>query len=474
MRAGPGTNEGTDDVVKKRWRTISSGAICAIVLTLVNQPPARAQETPQDVPSANDHPSAGSPADGAQQPGVEAVLEKQKKKPRKNGRKRPTVNIGENVSLTFTGRIESDVRMATPAIGLDAAGMQWQDRRVGVEGTAFKRFSFELSRELSEDFSPSPDHESAWKDAYVATRVAKGLTFDAGRFKLPFGREALTGETNLDFVYRSLAARVLSPGRDAGVMAEGRAFDRAIEYQAGYFTRDGEYARTSQTDGGESAIGGRVVVAPFAFGSDGPLAGLTVGVALMNSRLEDRLGIRGRTVLGDAIFFDRVYVNGRRQRTGFEAAWAGGPVSLSTEVISVSDQRQGMGFSGSDLPAVRAASWYVAGTWALTGERKRGRIEPAHELLRGGAGAVELAIRLERLRFDDVEYPGSQFGFPSDGKLLGNADRVLTLGINWYLDRYFKLQMNVMDEAIADPVRSPSSSPNGRFTSTVFRVQFRL
>jgi phosphate-selective porin OprO/OprP len=257
-------------------------------------------------------------------------------------------------------------------------------------------------------------------------------------------------------------------------MAEGRAFDRAIEYQAGYFTRDGEYARTSQTDGGESAIGGRVVVAPFTFGSDGPLAGLTVGVALMNSRLEDRLGIRGRTVLGDAIFFDRVYVNGRRQRTGFEAAWAGGPVSLSTEVISVSDQRQGMGFSGSDLPAVRAASWYVAGTWALTGERKRGRIEPAHELLRGGAGAVELAIRLERLRFDDVEYPGSQFGFPSDGKLLGNADRVLTLGINWYLDRYFKLQMNVMDEAIADPVRSPSSSPNGRFTSTVFRVQFRL
>lgn len=461
-------------LVTKRWQKKSPLLAGAIAAWLLFAPALSAAQEPAPEESSSDQPTAGSGSTDPQQPGDAVVLEKKKKKSKKNGPKHPTVNIGDNVSLTFSARIESDVRTATPAIGLAAADFGWEDRRVGVEGTAFKRFTFELSRELSEDFDPSPDGESAWKDAYVGARVTRALTIDAGRFKLPFGREALTGETNLDFVYRSLAARVLSPGRDTGVMGEGRVLDRAIEYQLGYFTRDGEYARTSETDGGASAIAGRIVVAPLASHADSPFAPLTVGVAVMNSRLDDRLGLRGRTVLGDGIFFDRVYVNGRRQRTGFEAAWANGPVSLSTEVISVSDQRKGMGFSESDLPDVRAASWYVAGTWALTGERKRGRIEPERDLLRGGFGAVELAVRLETLTFDSVDYPGSQFGFPSDGKLLGNADRVLTLGVNWYLNHYFKVQANVINEAVADAVRSPSTSPDGRFTSTVVRIQFRL
>jgi hypothetical protein len=46
--------------------------------------------------------------------------------------------------------------------------------------------------------------------------------------------------------------------------------------------------------------------------------------------------------------------------------------------------------------------------------------------------------------------------------------------VNWYLNEYVKIQTNVITETIADPVRGPSTAPNGRFTSTVFRIQFRL
>ncbi len=367
--------------------------------------------------------------------------------------------------------------MATPSIGFDEASVEWADRRIGVEGTAFKRLTFELSRELSDDFGEPPvgGGETAWKDAYVKARVSRALIVGAGRFKQPFGREALTGETNLDFVYRSLASRVLTPGRDVGVMSEGRLLGRAIEYQAGYFTRDGENARTSETLGGEDAIVGRVVVSPFASApSEHWLAPLEVGVAVSNSSVDNRLGLRGRTVLGDGIFFDRVYVNGRRQRTGLEAAWARGPASLSAEYITAADERHAMGFAGEDLPSVHAASWYIAGTWALTGERKRGRLEPHHDLFRGGFGAIELAVRFENLKFDTIEYPGSQFGFPTESKLVGNADRVTTLGVNWYLNDYLKIQINLITEGISDPARSPSSAEDGRFTSAVIRFQFRL
>ena len=147
---------------------------------------------------------------------------------------------------------KAELRADTPASGFDDSDFEWQDRRIGVEGTAFKRITFEVSRELSDDFEAAHDlsEKTAWRDVYANVRVNKALNVEAGRFKLPFGREELTGETNLDFVHRSLAARVLSPGRDVGVMAHGRLFDRRVSYQAGYFTRDGDNGRTSQTQGG--------------------------------------------------------------------------------------------------------------------------------------------------------------------------------------------------------------------------------
>jgi hypothetical protein len=37
-------------------------------------------------------------------------------------------------------------------LGFDAAQPEWQDRRVGVKGTAFERVTFEVSRELGQDF----------------------------------------------------------------------------------------------------------------------------------------------------------------------------------------------------------------------------------------------------------------------------------------------------------------------------------
>ena len=307
------------------------------------------------------------------------------------------------------------MRRATPASGFEHGQLDWQDRRIGVEGTAFKRITFEISRELSEDFEAAHDlgEKNPWKDVYVNVRVSKALNLEAGRFKLPFGREELTSEPNLDFARRSLAARVLSPGRDVGVMTHGRLFDRRVSYQAGYFTRDGDNGRTSQTLGGHDALAARLVVMPFASSADRALAPIEIGVAAVESQVDNRLGLRGRTVLGDGIFFDRLYVNGQRRRIGVDAGWERGPASISAEFIAASDERKGMGFAGDDLANVAARAWYLAGTYALTGERKHGRLEPRHDLLRGGVGAVELAARIEALRFEAASYPGSPFGFPT-------------------------------------------------------------
>jgi phosphate-selective porin OprO/OprP len=404
--------------------------------------------------------------DGAEDNGEESV------KPPKH----PSWKPARGVRFDFKGRIESATRPTSPSASLGQRVVEWQDRRLGVEGSLSKRFAFEISRELGNDFEQAHDlsEKSAWKDAYVSVRLSKAFAVDAGRFKLPFGREELIGETNLDFAYRSLAARVLSPGRDAGIMAHGRLLNRRAEYQVGYFTRDGENGRTSQTLGGRDAVAARLVLSPFRGVADRLVAPLEIGVNVENSHLDNRLGIRGRTVLGDGIFFDRLYVNGLRRRVGIDAGWENGPFSLSSEYVAVSEERRGMGFDGADLPGIAARAWSVAGTWALTGERKHGRLEPTHDLLRSGYGAIELAVRTEALGFDLAPVADALAGYPTASTLLANADHATTVGVNWYMNHYVKLEANVVMESIADPARSPSPATGGRFISTVFFLQFHF
>jgi phosphate-selective porin OprO/OprP len=426
--------------------------------------------------------SRATPSDEGQE-----IKEKKKKKADKqavqaesgvslHAGKHPGLSIGSAVNIEFKARLESDWRTATPAIGLDDAQQSWNDRRIGIEGTAFKKIEFEVARELGTDYETinGLSEKTAWRDVYVNAKLTKPFEVEAGRFKLPFGREELIGETNRDFIYRSLPTRVLAPGRDTGAMVHGRIAGRRLGYQAGYFTRDGDNGRTSRTEGGRSSLAGRFVVRPFDQTTLGALAPLEVGAAFATSQLDDRLGLRGRSVLGDSIFFDRVGVNGRRRRTGIEAAWAKGPVSMSTEYLSVSDQRTGMGFDGEDLPDTHASGWYVAGTWTVTGESKRGRVEPRRDVFDHGWGAVEAVGRVETLRFDALTYPGSDFGFPNASSLGANADHVSTVGVNWYLNHYVKLQTNVIVEKIDDPQRSPAPTTNGRFVTGLFRVQFAL
>ena len=177
-------------------------------------------------------------------------------------------------------------------------------------------------------------------------------------------------------------------------------------------------------------------MAPFAARAHSGLAPIEIGVAAEDSRVDNVLGLRGRTVLGDGIFFDRAYVNGHRRRIGVDGAWQHGPAALSAEYVIVSDERNAMGFAGEDLPNITARAWYLAGTWALTGERKHGRLKPRHDLLRGGIGAVELSARVEEMRFEAASYPGAVFGFPTPRSLATNADHAATIGINWYLNHY--------------------------------------
>ena len=376
-------------------------------------------------------------------------------------RLRPTLQLPFG-KVVLRGRIATLMQAPARDRGSARPDSEWQSRRLQVEGTLFKKVEFEVSREFGDAAEPE-------RDAFANIRFDHAFELRAGQFKMPFGHDALVGGANIDFIYRSMAGRQLAPGRDLGVMAHGRTKSRRFTYQAGIFRRDGDNARTAQARGGRRALAGRVVMAPFAASGHPALAPLQIGGALVTSRLDDQLGLRGRTVFGEGVFFDRVFVDGRRLRRGLEASWAHGPASLSWEYMRVSDQRLGMGASGEALPDISSSGWYVAATWVLTGERKDGRVDPENSVFGGGIGALELIARAERLSFA----PAATAPAPVSPLVVmpaANADRVTTLGLAWYLNRHLKITGSAVFESIVDPERSPVAH-SSRVPTAVIQLQ---
>ena len=122
----------------------------------------------------------------------------------------------------------------------------------------------------------------------------------------------------------------------------------------------------------------------------------------------------------------------------------------------------------------RARSWYVTGTWVVTREAKKRPLKPAEDFLQGGWGAVEVVARMERLWYDSVgPSTGIAFRNPRAETILTTGDRVVTVGANWTLNRFTKLQINVIREHLEDSDRNPVAN-GGALWSRIVRLQFLL
>jgi hypothetical protein len=278
-----------------------------------------------------------------------------------------------------------------------------------------------------------------------------------------------------------LVAQIISPARDVGVMAHGRLFRRVLNYQIGAFRHDGENARSKEPmfllpgeapPKSDRSVAGRIVVEPFRHTrGNRELRRLSLGLAMTSSDVPEGLNsLRGRSLFGTE-FAERMYVLGKRRRLGTEAIWQPGPFSVKAEYARSNEERRAQGILADDLSDYVSSGWYVSGTWALTGERKEGNIEPSHPVFQGGFGAVELGVRFERTRFESALKEGTKFLNPRADPLLGNAESTLTLGVNWYLNKWGRVVVNGMREAFEDPERSAVPGRTSGW-SAVTRLQF--
>ncbi len=426
--------------------------------------------------------------DEKESPGVRLVM-----------KRRPSLRFGRMLRVDFRLKVQGDFRTFTPDLTpkeeLDAGLFSLHRFRPGVQGQFLRHFEFEVEREIREEVSGGnfDDPRNPWRDVYVNFRYFRKFQIRAGKFKVPFGMEQLYGSTDLEFVHRSRISDSLAPARDVGIVAHGRFFERGLNYEAGLFKQDGENGRATglvpvvsgeppkaEEPTGQRTFAGRLTGTPLRLlPLPGWLQDLELGGAFTSSTVPPGIGragekgLRGRTV-DRGSFFPHIPVHGHRLRLGAEMNWTHGPVSVRGEFMHTQDERRGQGIRGNDLPDLIGRGWYLYGTWLVTGERKSGNVNPRRDLLPGlGIGAWELAARYEQLRFGSEEHPGLPSRTPRAANILGNSDRVWTLGATWYWNRWVKIQFNAVHERIEDPLQDRSPIHGiGAYWMRLVRIQF--
>ena len=427
--------------------------------------------------------AAGSPRQEAQQATPKDTTKKKKEDEQKDAKKpkteypffrvddHPSIHFGKGSHLDFRARFAADVTdsEAPSDDPLETAGVDLGKRRLGVSGEIKNAIEFQVEAELADD--------DPWRDVYADFKKYDSVRVRGGKFKIPFSLDENTSASRLDFMFRSLAATHLAPGRDIGGMVHGKLLKKVLGYEAGVFEHDGKNARTNNPDkvfGGQT-LAGRVTVEPLANQKDA-IGDLSLGAAFTQSDVPEGIpGLRGQTVLDQTFFSSSDYlVNGPRRRVGIEMQFRPGPASIKAEWMRVETQRRGMSVEDTDLSPLIGEGWYVSATYAITGEKKSNVDKPKKPLLPGfGYGAIEVAARIENLEFRSGASGEPASTSPRADVILGNADKVTTFGVNWYLNRWFKIQANFIRETLADPSQGPLPSKPS-FTSTAVRFQFSM
>ena len=348
-------------------------------------------------------------------------------------RDRPSLRVGKVLRVDLRAKLQADRSDSSSGVQTDQALLDMSRRRVGIEGTFLKLIEFQLERELG--------RSDPWRDVFVDVRPSLHLQVRGGKFKIPFGLDQLTSPTRLDFVYRSRIGDYLAPGRDRGVAVHGRIKSRGLAYEGGLFQHDGDNARFGRNPGADRTIAGRVTVRPFhGSARSSSLKQLELAADMTVGRVAEGLNaMRARTTFGTRLF-EPVYVNGQRVRMGLDAQWSLGPFSLKAETLRASDERRRQGLFGENLPSLLSRGWYASGSWRITNERSR-----------GSWGATELATRYERISFQSANFGGDPNDDPPSRSpratnLVGADDGVWTVGVNWYLNRWTKVQFDAVRE----------------------------
>jgi phosphate-selective porin OprO/OprP len=258
-------------------------------------------------------------------------------------------------------------------------------------------------------------------------------TLKVGQLKPPFSLERLTSGLDTPFMERAAPVDAFAPGYLAGLSVANAGFDGRMTGALGWFV-DGTDDDAGDASDSLSRIIGRVTWLPHDGTSSGSPGLLHLGLSgsyVFSATEGIRYRSRPESHLAP-ILVDTGDIDARTAGVlGLEVVAAKGPLSVRAEGILARVDADGGG-------APTFWGLYVAGGWLLTGEtrsydRRSGVFRPVvprrpFSIRRGHPGAWEWGVRWSYLDLDDGEVRGGRMG-------------ILSTGLNWYLDRHWRVTL---------------------------------
>ncbi len=354
-----------------------------------------------------------------------------------------------NFVLRLRGGLQVDGRFFTGPTTVNDTFLLRRVRPI-IEGTVYEKFDYRVMLDFASGVSLSANNNSSVLDAYGDLRIRPEFTIRAGKFKEPVGLERLQSWGNLPFVERGFPTQLV-PNRDVGLMLHGELFESRFNYQLGVFngTSDGG-SNDFETSDSDKDFAGRVFIHPFRKNDSDAVRKLGLGIS--GTYGDQTRSPRNFTTPGSQRIFGyyasadpakpSILGDGTQWRLSPQGYWYWGPFGLLGEyVISSQELRQAGGGNGAGQSAdLRNSAWQVELSYFLTGEENSFKpVSPLRAFALGGEGwgALELVARIGESNPDDRAFP--TFADPKN-----SAAKALAwgTGINWHLNRFFKLTLN--------------------------------
>lgn len=350
------------------------------------------------------------------------------------------------------GRVGDDVESA---IGAMEDGTEFRRARVFTDGSLY-----DIGYKFQVEFAG----ETSIEDMYLTfPSPVPHADIKVGKFKEDISLVEITSSKYITFMARPMLTE-FTGGRDLGVRLGGRADGGALNYGiGGYRDKDDDGLGTSRGDGDYKGTG-RVTYVPWSTDENRKLVhvGVSGSVASLDPADPSREAHEPEVHLAPDFLDTGPLSAGHATRLGLESALVYNSVSVRAEFLQ---KKYGLETGGPD-PTFD--SWYVAGSYFLTGEHRPydggafDRVAP-HENVRagddGGLGAWEVAARFSTMDL-------------SDSGVVGGEASTLTLGLNWYLNPSVRVMANYTRAMVDDAAGTAGADGGGHFLSVRGQLDF--
>ncbi len=363
-----------------------------------------------------------------------------------------------------TGQLQLDYREFLDTDDrTDADTFLLRRARFGLEATLFKYYEFRFMPDFGQG-------QAVIQDGYLNVHYFDELQVELGKFKQPFSYEQLIQDRYVPTLERSIIDQLV-PARDLGAMIHGqKLFGDRFEYAVAL--SNGEINGNTTDPNNHTDFNGRIAAYPL---NDPNLPewmrrfeiGLSGGFGI-EQEVFTPATLRTPDTVPFLVFNSTVRADGLRSRISPELSYFYGPFGMYAQYYHQEQQMRpsasGPGFKF--LTNVPFTGYAVLASLLLTGET-RTSYSQAIEPLRPfdprcpvqSPGAWEGVFRVSSLDVGDVVFsPGAaQLANPARN---ANEATEVTVGINWYLNRWVRMQVNYEHDMFNQPVLLGTTAQN--------------